>query len=43
MGGGPGGSYAAAALALEGFDVVLFEMAKFPRYVRAFEKGRAVL
>ncbi|CCM00155.1 uncharacterized protein FIBRA_02183 [Fibroporia radiculosa] len=32
IGGGPGGSYAAAALALEGFDVVLFEMAKFPRY-----------
>ncbi|KAI0960722.1 hypothetical protein AcV7_000026 [Taiwanofungus camphoratus] len=32
VGGGPSGSYAAAALALEGFDVVLLEMAKFPRY-----------
>ncbi|KAF9804530.1 hypothetical protein IEO21_09336 [Rhodonia placenta] len=32
VGGGPAGSYAAAALAREGFDVVLFEMAKFPRY-----------
>ena len=33
IGGGPGGSYAAAALAREGFDVVLFEAAKFPRSV----------
>ncbi|KAI0358724.1 FAD/NAD-P-binding domain-containing protein [Trametes cingulata] len=32
VGGGPGGSYTAAALAREGFDVVLFEAAKFPRY-----------
>lgn len=32
-GGGPGGSYAAAALALEGIDVVLLEADKFPRYV----------
>ncbi|KAI8992929.1 FAD/NAD-P-binding domain-containing protein [Trametes punicea] len=32
IGGGPGGSYTAAALAREGFDVVLFEAAKFPRY-----------
>ncbi|KAI0364421.1 FAD/NAD-P-binding domain-containing protein [Pilatotrama ljubarskyi] len=32
VGGGPGGSYAAAALAREGFDVVLLEAAKFPRY-----------
>lgn len=35
VGGGPSGSYAAAALALEGFDVVLLEMAKFPRSVPA--------
>ncbi|KAH9895211.1 FAD/NAD-P-binding domain-containing protein [Cubamyces lactineus] len=32
IGGGPGGSYTAAALAREGFDVVIFEAAKFPRY-----------
>ncbi|OCH92024.1 FAD/NAD(P)-binding domain-containing protein [Obba rivulosa] len=32
VGGGPAGSYAAAALAREGFNVVLFEMSKFPRY-----------
>lgn len=32
-GGGPGGSYAAAALALEGIDVVVLEADKFPRYV----------
>ncbi|OSD04122.1 FAD/NAD(P)-binding domain-containing protein [Trametes coccinea BRFM310] len=32
IGGGPGGSYTAATLAREGFDVVLFEAAKFPRY-----------
>ncbi|KAI0633487.1 hypothetical protein C8Q77DRAFT_791625 [Trametes polyzona] len=32
IGGGPGGSYTAAALAREGIDVVLFEAAKFPRY-----------
>ncbi|TFK47870.1 FAD/NAD(P)-binding domain-containing protein [Heliocybe sulcata] len=32
VGGGPAGSYAAAALAREGFQVVLMEAAKFPRY-----------
>ncbi|VDB92353.1 unnamed protein product [Peniophora sp. CBMAI 1063] len=32
VGGGPAGSYAAAALAREGFHVVLFEAAVFPRY-----------
>ncbi|KAJ7682875.1 hypothetical protein B0H17DRAFT_1075209 [Mycena rosella] len=32
IGGGPGGSYAASALAREGIDVVLLEAAKFPRY-----------
>ncbi|KAJ6542740.1 putative halogenase [Mycena capillaripes] len=32
IGGGPGGSYAASALAREGVDVVLLEAAKFPRY-----------
>ncbi|RDX55249.1 FAD/NAD(P)-binding domain-containing protein [Lentinus brumalis] len=32
IGGGPGGSYTASALAREGFDVVLFEAAQFPRY-----------
>ncbi|KZT50408.1 FAD/NAD(P)-binding domain-containing protein [Calocera cornea HHB12733] len=32
IGGGPGGSYAATVLAREGFDVVLLEAAKFPRY-----------
>ncbi|KAM5533745.1 hypothetical protein V8D89_012618 [Ganoderma adspersum] len=32
IGGGPGGSYTASVLAREGFDVVLFEAAKFPRY-----------
>ena len=31
VGGGPSGSYAAAALAREGFDVVLLELSKFPR------------
>ena len=31
IGGGPAGSYAAAALAREGFDVVLLEVSKFPR------------
>jgi 2-polyprenyl-6-methoxyphenol hydroxylase-like FAD-dependent oxidoreductase len=33
LGGGPAGSYAATILALEGFDVVLLEAAKFPRWV----------
>ncbi|KAI1099511.1 FAD/NAD(P)-binding domain-containing protein [Jackrogersella minutella] len=32
VGGGPSGSYAAAALAREGLDVVLLEADKFPRY-----------
>ncbi|PSR83576.1 hypothetical protein BD289DRAFT_410629 [Coniella lustricola] len=32
IGGGPGGSYAAAALAREGIDCVLLEGDKFPRY-----------
>ncbi|EIN06722.1 FAD/NAD(P)-binding domain-containing protein [Punctularia strigosozonata HHB-11173 SS5] len=32
IGGGPAGSYAASALAREGFDVVVFEATKFPRY-----------
>lgn len=31
IGGGPGGSYAASALAREGFDVVVLETEKFPR------------
>ena len=34
IGGGPGGSYAAAALAREGIDTVLLEAAVFPRFVR---------
>ncbi|KAH7886566.1 putative halogenase [Phlebopus sp. FC_14] len=32
VGGGPAGSYAAAALAREGFNVVVLEAAAFPRY-----------
>ncbi|KAJ0165998.1 Tryptophan 2-halogenase [Colletotrichum tanaceti] len=32
IGGGPGGSYAASALAREGIDVVVLEGDKFPRY-----------
>lgn len=32
VGGGPGGSYTAAALAREGLDVVLLDVSKFPRY-----------
>ena len=31
IGGGPAGSYASAALAREGIDVVLLEAEKFPR------------
>jgi flavin-dependent dehydrogenase len=33
IGGGPAGSYAAAALAREGMDVAVFEATKFPRSV----------
>lgn len=33
VGGGPGGSYAAAALAREGIDTVVIESEVFPRYV----------
>jgi len=33
IGGGPGGSTAATMLAQKGFDVVLLEKAKFPRYI----------
>lgn len=33
VGGGPAGSYAAAALAREGIDTVLLEADKFPRCV----------
>ena len=33
IGGGPAGSYAAAALTREGFQVVLLEATKFPRFV----------
>ena len=36
VGGGPGGSYAAAALARENIDTVLLEAATFPRYVMCF-------
>ncbi|KAL5513598.1 hypothetical protein ACEPAH_3997 [Sanghuangporus vaninii] len=32
VGGGPGGAYAAAAMALEGLHVVLLEAEQFPRY-----------
>ncbi|KAG6866218.1 hypothetical protein C0991_007243 [Blastosporella zonata] len=32
IGGGPAGSYAASALAREGFNVTVFEADKFPRY-----------
>lgn len=34
IGGGPGGSYAAAALAREGINTVVLEGDKFPRYVQ---------
>ena len=33
VGGGPAGSYAAAALAREGIDTVLLEADNFPRFV----------
>ncbi|KAK7691668.1 hypothetical protein QCA50_005067 [Cerrena zonata] len=33
IGGGPAGSYSASALAREGFDVVILELAHFPRKV----------
>lgn len=36
VGGGPGGSYAAAALAREGIDTVLLEADVHPRYVGSF-------
>lgn len=36
VGGGPAGSYAAAALAREGLDVVILDSDKFPRYVEIF-------
>ena len=32
IGGGPGGSYAATALAREGIETVVLEGEKFPRY-----------
>ncbi|KAJ3575479.1 hypothetical protein NP233_g1073 [Leucocoprinus birnbaumii] len=32
IGGGPGGSFSAASLAREGFEVTLFEADQFPRY-----------
>ncbi|EJT99304.1 FAD/NADP-binding domain-containing protein [Dacryopinax primogenitus] len=32
IGGGPGGAFTAAALSREGFEVVVLEKAKFPRY-----------
>ncbi|TFK50413.1 FAD/NAD-binding domain-containing protein [Heliocybe sulcata] len=32
IGGGPGGSYAATVLVREGFDVILLEASKFPRF-----------
>jgi flavin-dependent dehydrogenase len=35
-GGGPGGSYTAAALAREGVDVVLLEADSHPRYEFTF-------
>lgn len=34
VGGGPGGSYAAAALAREGIDTVVIEAEIFPRCVK---------
>jgi len=37
IGGGPGGSYAAAALAREGIDTVVLEGDIFPRYERSTE------
>lgn len=33
VGGGPGGSYTASALAREGVNCVVLEADKFPRYV----------
>ena len=35
VGGGPGGSYTASALAREGVSCVVLEADKFPRYVHA--------
>jgi flavin-dependent dehydrogenase len=37
VGGGPGGSYAAAALAREGINTVVLEAEIFPRCVRNFK------
>lgn len=37
IGGGPAGSYTAAALAREGIDVVLMDMSKFPRRVDSYD------
>lgn len=36
IGGGPGGSFAASALAREGIDTVVLEGDKFPRYFYPF-------
>lgn len=38
VGGGPGGSYAASALAREGIDTVVLEAEIFPRCVKIFVK-----
>ena len=38
IGGGPGGSYTVAALAREGIDTVLLEMAVFPRYIFVYRR-----
>ena len=40
VGGGPGGSYAAAVLAREGVDVVLLEAEVFPMYVSGLSYSR---
>jgi flavin-dependent dehydrogenase len=37
VGGGPGGSYAASALAREGIDTVVLEAEIFPRCVKNLE------
>ena len=43
VGGGPAGSYSAAALAREGFQVVLLEATKFPRFVLPAEMVRSTI